>query len=111
MDKKLMSISHYKVIIVTSMKITKTDDKRICLNLNSKHKTKGSKQEYKSSNQEHEVCKNKKQTNIYCNEISKLKHKRNRIRLYLKLMLNILKIMGDFTFIIPFQGPSSRKLP
>jgi hypothetical protein len=92
-----MSISHYKVVVVTCMKITKTNDKRIGLNLNSKHKTKGSKQE-------HEMCENKVQTNIYYNEINKFKHKRNRTRLYLKLMLNILKIMGGLTFIIPFQG-------
>jgi hypothetical protein len=43
-----MSISHYKVVVVTSMKITKTYDKRIGLNLNSKHKMKRSKQEHKA---------------------------------------------------------------
>jgi hypothetical protein len=45
---KIMSISHYIVVVVISMKITKIDDKRIGLNLNSKHKMKGSKQEHKS---------------------------------------------------------------
>jgi len=54
-----MSISHYEVIVVTGMKIAKTNDKRLGLNLNSKHKMKGSKQEHKSWNQEHKMCKNK----------------------------------------------------
>jgi hypothetical protein len=46
------------------MKITKTNDERVGLNLNSKHKT-------KELRQKHEVCKTRIQKNLYCDEIKK----------------------------------------
>jgi hypothetical protein len=46
------------------MKITKTNDKRVGLNLKSEHKT-------KELRQKHEVCKTRIQKNIYCDEIKK----------------------------------------
>jgi hypothetical protein len=49
-------------VIVTSMKISKINNKKICLNLNLKHKTKGSKLKHNNKNQEHVVCKIKVQT-------------------------------------------------
>lgn len=62
-------------VIVTSMKISKIDDKRIGLNLNLKHKF------LKKTNQEHEMCTIKVQTNFYWNELSKCKHKNNITRI------------------------------
>jgi len=50
------------------MKITKTNDKRISLNLNSKHKT-------KELRQKHEVCKTRIQKNINCDEMKN--HRQN----------------------------------
>jgi hypothetical protein len=44
------------------MKTIKIDDKRVGLNLNSKHKTREQKQEHKGSNQENKVCTTKVQT-------------------------------------------------
>jgi hypothetical protein len=56
------------------IKIIKTKDKRIRLIFNSKHKAKGPKQEHKSLNEKHKVCKTKIQIDIYYNGINKRKH-------------------------------------
>jgi hypothetical protein len=36
----------------------------------------------KDKTQEHKVCKTKVQTNIYCNEVSKRKHKKTKQELH-----------------------------
>jgi hypothetical protein len=57
-------------------KTTKTNNEKIGLSLNSKYETKGPIQEHKDQIQKHKLCKTKVQTNFYCNEISKHKHKK-----------------------------------
>jgi hypothetical protein len=58
------------------MKITKINEKRIGLNLNPKHENKEPKQKHKCYNKKHEMCKTKIQTNFYCDEIKKRKHRK-----------------------------------
>ncbi len=55
------------------------------------------------------------ETYLYCNEIRKCKHEKNKIRLWCKIILQIgveqtkdNEILHLFTFL---WGPSSKKLP
>jgi hypothetical protein len=82
------------------MKIIKTNDERISLNLNSKHKT-------NELRQKHEICKIRIQKNIYCDEIKNYRQKKITsygVKSYLKLVLTILKILGSYLYLYPFRN-------
>ncbi len=106
-------LSYFQLHFVMGMKTTKTKDERIGLNFNSKHKTKGPRQEHKGQNEKHKVCNTKVQINIYYNGVNKHKHKKTeegyKIKSYLKLVLKKLKVMGPL--FITIWGPSSKKIP
>jgi len=56
--------------------------------------------------QKHEMCMTKIQTYLYCNEIKKCKHKKNKIRLWCKIIFHIgveqTKIMGAYIYLHSF---------
>lgn len=92
-------------MFVTGTKIIKIDDKIISLNLNPKHKTKEPRKEYK-------MCKTKVQTNFYCDKIKNVNMKRTKrgygVKSYLRLVLNILKVMGFYFYLYPFGTLAQR---
>jgi hypothetical protein len=67
-------------------KMTKTNDEKIGLNLNSKHKSKEPRQNtrVKTKNMK---CARSKKTSLYCNEVRKHKHEKNKIRLWCNIIL------------------------
>lgn len=71
----------------------------IGLNLNPKRKTKEPRQEYK-------MCKTKVQTIFYCDKIKNVNTKKTKrrygVKSYLRLMLNILKVMGFYFYLHTF---------
>jgi hypothetical protein len=61
------------------------------------------------------MCVTKIQTYLYCNEIKKCKHEKNKIKLWCKIVLQTSvehtknnAVLHLFTFL---WGPSSKKLP